>query len=427
MSAFEPGVALLLAVSLAALLAVGVPIAFAIGVAAALGLLIAVPAGPAVVTVAQRLATGLDSFSLLAIPFFILAGELAHRGGLARRLVRLAEAVVGRLPGGLAAVNVVAAMLFGAISGSAVAAASAIGTVMGPQYQRAGWPRAEGAAVNIAAATTGLVIPPSNVLIVYSLASGGVSIAALFLAGYLPGLLMGLVLLAAAAWRSCTILPSEAPQVPAFGPALAAALPGLGMVVAVVGGIFAGWVTATEAAALAVAYAAVAGLVGGELRVPQLPAIFAAAGRTTGVVLLLVATSMAFAWILAWTGAPAALAESLIGLGGGKLGFLLLLNVVLLLLGTFLDMTPAILLITPVVLPAATALGIDPIHLGIVMVVNLCVGLCTPPVGSVLFVGCSVSGATVGEVVRPLARYWAAMIVALLVISWWPWLSLWWR
>lgn len=416
-------------VVLAGSLAIGIPVAVGIGLAALAGLLVAVPPDAAFTTVAQRMASGLDSFALLAIPFFILAGHLAHRGGLARRLVALAQVVVGPLPGGLASVNVLASMLFGAISGSAVASASAIGTVMGPQLERAGWKREEAAAINIAAATTGLVIPPSNVLIVYSLASGGVSIAALFAAGYLPGILVGLAIMAVAAVRA------ERGGLPRGSFVAAgelarralAALPALGMIVVVVGGILAGVVTATEAAALAVVYILVVALATRELRLRELPSILAASASTTGVVLLLVGASMAFAWVLAWTGAPSALASALIGLGGGKLGLLVTLNIALLLLGTFLDMTPAVLLVTPIVLPAATALGIDPVHFGIILVVNLCVGLCTPPVGSVLFVGCGVAGTTIGRVVPHLVPYWIVMIVALAAISWWPWLSLWWR
>lgn len=406
-----------------AVLAVGAPVAMAIGLAALAGLLVSVDSWPAFVTSAQRLAAGIDSFPLLAIPFFILAGEAMNRGGSARRIIDLAAVLVGRLPGGLAVVNVVSAMLFGAISGSAVAAASAIGGTLGPRMHEAGYDPRFAAAVNVTSATTGLIIPPSNVLIVYSLASGGVSIAALFAAGYLPGLLVGL-LLAGTAVAIASRVPRDRRRAargdtPGFEElprrALAAA-PGLGLIVVVIGGIIGGVFTATEAAAVAVVYAIALGLLTRDLRLRDVPGLLRRSASTTSVVLLLVATSSMLSWVLAFAGVPQAVSASLLGVDAHPVVVLLMINVMLLVVGTFMDMTPAVLVFTPILLPAAIELGIDPVHFGIVMVLNLCVGLCTPPVGTVLFVGCGVAGIGVERVVRSLLPFYAAMVVALIIV-----------
>ncbi len=416
-----------LVISFAAFLALGVPVAFAIGASTALTLLISIQPVPALATVAQRMATGLDSFSLLAIPFFILAGQLMNRGGIARRLVDFAKAVLGMFPGGLAYVNVLAAMLFGAISGSAVAAASAIGVVMGPHMEREGYDRDFGAAVNITAATTGLVIPPSNILIVYSLASGGVSIAALFLAGYLPGMLVGLSLMAVAAFIAVREKYPVAERVAVREAArrLLDALPSLFLLVVVMGGIVGGVFTATEAAAIAVAYALVLAFLYREIHLRDLPGIFRDASTTTAVVLLLVATSIGMSWVLSYENIPQNLTAALLALSDSKIVLLLIINFVLLAVGTFMDMTPAVLIFTPIFLPVAIELGMDPVHFGIVMVMNLCIGLCTPPVGSVLFVGCGVARTSITSVLRPLLPLFLAMVAALLVVTYVPWLSLW--
>jgi tripartite ATP-independent transporter DctM subunit len=414
--------ALLIALTFVALLAMGVPVAWVIGIAAALGMLAGVDAEPALTTTAQRMASGLDSFTLLAIPLFVLAGELMNRGGIASRLIDLAKLALGRLPGGLAQVNIVASLLFGAVSGSAVAAASAVGGVMAPRMRREGYDPGLGAAVNITAATTGLLVPPSNILIVYSLASGGVSIAALFLAGYLPGLLVALALMTVTAFTSHGV---ERARGSGLGLAFRRAAPSMGLPLLVIGGIVGGVFTATEAAAMAVVYAAVLAFGYREVRVRDIPSLLRESACTTAVVMLLVATSMALSWILAFAGAPAAVGRALLGLGDSPLAVLLSINVVLLLLGTFMDMTPAVLVFTPIFLPVVTELGMDPVHFGIVMILNLCIGLCTPPVGSVLFVGCSVAEIGIGRVVRPLLPLFAAMLVALAAVTAIPQLSLW--
>ena len=411
----------------AALLVLGVPIAFAIGIAATTTLLLSVDTAPALTTIAQRMATGLDSFALLAIPFFILSGQLMNRGGIARRLVDLGKALVGGLPGGLIYVNIFAAMLFGAISGSAVAAAAAIGGFMIPLMTREGYDRDYGAAVNITSATTGLIIPPSNILIVYSLASGGASIAALFVAGYLPGLLVGglLALVAGvlAARRGYPV--GERVGFSEILRRLVAAMPSLLLVVIVIGGIVVGIFTATEAAGVAVLYALILALgVYREIDWKDLPEILLQAAGTSGVVLLLIATSMGLSWMMAFENIPQGVAAALLSLAHNRAVTLLIINAVLLAVGTFMDMTPAVLIFTPIFLPVALELGIDPIHFGIVMVLNLCIGLCTPPVGSVLFVGCSVAGSSLHRILAFLTPLYLAMIAALILVTLVPGISL---
>lgn len=419
--------ALVLVGAFVLLLALGTPIAVAIGASTTLALLLSIPPLPALTTVAQRMATGLDAFALLAIPFFVLAGQLMHRGGAARRLVDLAKALLGRLPGGLAWVNILAAMLFGAVSGSAVAAASAIGGVMAPRMEEEGYDRDTAAAVNVTAATTGLVIPPSNILIVYSLAAGGVSIAALFLAGYLPGLLTGVALMAVSGVvaKRRGVPTAEGVSAVELGRRFVAALPSLALLVIVIGGIVAGVFTATEAAAVAVAWAAVLARLDAGLSLRGFYRVLVESVETTSVVLLLVATSMAMAWALAYASIPQRVAETLLATTESPILILLIVNLVLLAVGTVMDMTPAVLIFTPIFLPVAVELGMDPVHFGIVLVLNLCVGLCTPPVGSVLFVGCGVAGTTIESVTRPLLPFLGAMVAALLLVTYWPALSLW--
>ena len=417
---------LVLTLSFVVLLGLGVPVAYGIGLATLATMLLTIEPAAAATTVAQRMATGLDSFTLLAIPFFILAGQLMNRGGIAGRLIDLAKSVLGALPGGLAFVNVLASMLFGAVSGSAVAAASAIGSTVGPRMVDEGYDRDFAAAVNITAATTGLVIPPSNVLIVYSLASGGVSIAALFLAGYVPGLVVGGLLMAVAgvtAWRR-GYPTSERAGLAEVGRQLWRALPSLFLLVVVIGGIVAGVFTATEAAAVAVLYAGALAFAYRGVTARDLPQILLDAAATTAVVLLLIAVSIAMSWIMAYANLPQAIAGA-VGSVESPVLVLLTINLVLLFVGVFMDMTPAVLIFTPIFLPVAVELGIDPVQFGIILVLNLCIGLCTPPVGSVLFVGVGVAETTIARVVRPLLPLFVAMLVGLALVSAVPELSLW--
>lgn len=418
---------MVLVVSFFFLLTVGVPIAYSIGVAGVLTMLVHIDSLPALTTYALRMASGLDSFALLAIPFFILAGNIMNSGGIALRLIDFAKVLVGRLPGGLAVVNVVANMLFGAISGSAAAAASAIGSIMTPEMRKAGYDPHFSAAVNISSATTGMTIPPSNVLIVYSLASGGVSVSALFIAGYLPGILTGIALMIVAALFAAKAGYPVGERVP-FKEAMRCffrAVPSLMLLVIVIGGILAGWFTATEASAIAVLYALLLSFFYKELTWKELPEVLLRSARTTAIVLLLVATCTGLSWIMSYENIPQTVSRLLLAISDNPVVILLLINVILLAVGIFMDMTPAVLIFTPIFLPIATQqLGMDPVHFGIMMVLNLCVGLCTPPVGSVLFIGCSVAGVRIDQVIRPLVPLFVAMVVVLLLVAFLPDLSL---
>ena len=419
---------IILILSFLCLLALGVPIAYSIGLSVTFTLLLSLPFLEAVTTIAQRMATGLNSFALLAIPFFILAGELMNRGGIARRLIDLAKGLVGMLPGGLAYVNIVACMLFGSISGSAIAAASAIGGFMTDGMEKEGYSRPFAAAINITSSTTGLVIPPSNILIVYSLASGGVSIGALFLAGYIPGLLVGMMLMLTAGYFAYR---NKYPvgvtlSFKQFAIVLWRAIPSLFMLIIIIGGVVAGIFTATEASAIAVVYAFLLSFfIYKEVQWHDLGGIILNSVKTTSVVALLVGSSMAMSWLLAYENIPQNAVMLLSQLSDNKVVILLLITVFLLAAGIFMDITPAVLIFTPIFLPIALEYGIDPVHFGIVMVLNLCIGLTTPPVGSVLFVGCSVAKISITDVIKPMLPLYAAMIFALLLITFIPELSLW--
>jgi tripartite ATP-independent transporter DctM subunit len=419
---------IVLVVSFVFLLIIGVPIAFSIGISALLTMLVSIAPEPAVTTLAQRMATGLDSFALLAIPFFILAGQLMNRGGIATRLIDFAKGLVGTLPGGLAYVNIVASMLFGAISGSAVAAASAIGGIMNPRMVKEGYSRPFSAAVNITAATTGMIIPPSNILIVYSLASGGVSIAALFVAGYVPGILLGLSLMGVAgfmAYKNKYPVGERTPLRVVFKK-FVDALPSLLLLFIVIGGIIAGVFTATEASAIAVLYTVILSMVVyREVKVDDLPDILITTVITTAIVMLLIGTSMGMSWVMSFENIPQGVSNALLSISDNKIVILIIINLILLFVGIFMDMTPAVLIFTPIFLPVVTALGVDPVHFGILMVFNLCIGLCTPPVGSVLFVGCGVANISISKVIKPLIPLFVAMLVALLLVTYIPELSLW--
>ncbi len=419
---------LILVLSFLIFLSIGVPIAFSIGLASMFTLMVTIPTLPAFTTIAQRMATGLDSFALLAIPFFILAGQLMNRGGIAAKLIDFAKVLVGSLPGGLAYVNIMASMLFGAISGSAAAAASAIGGIMHPRMVKEGYAPPFSAAVNITAATTGLVIPPSNILIVYSLASGGVSIAALFLAGYIPGLIVGLALMVVAgyfSYRKKYPVGERASLKEALFRFLDA-IPSLILLVVVIGGIIAGIFTATEASAVAVLYTLILSMVFyRQVGLKDLPDILLQTVNTTSIVMILIGTSIGLSWVMSYENIPQEVSRALIALSDNKIVILLIINMILLFVGVFMDMTPAVLIFTPIFLPVVSELGVNPTHFGIIMVLNLCIGLCTPPVGSVLFVGCSVAKVGIEQVIRPLLPLFIAMVVALIIVTFIPALSLW--
>lgn len=414
------------------LLALGAPVVAAIALSATATLFLSLPTDTALVTTVQRMTTGLDSFSLLAIPLFLLSGEIMNRGGAAQRLVDLGRALAGRLPGGLLLVNIVACVLFGSISGSAVAATAAIGGFMIPLMERHGLPRPLSSATNLTASTTGLLIPPSNILIVYALASGGVSVAALFLAGYIPGLLVGCALMMVAVFSARRLQHGSAGNAmdPAPAPPLAAAVlgaaPSLSLVVLVMGGIVMGVFTATEAAGFSVLFALVLTLYWHrELDPRDLYPIALRSIRTSSVVLLLVSASMALSWVLAYENVPQRLAAGLLSLADNKVLLLLLINGLLLAVGTVLDMTPAVLIFTPILLPVVEQIGLDPVHFGIILVLNLCIGLCTPPVGTVLFVGMATGKVSLRQLLPPLLPLYLAMIITLALVTLVPELSLW--
>ncbi len=418
---------LVLAVSFVFLLLMNVPIAFSIGISTILTMLFTIAPGPAVTTVAQRMATGINSFALLAIPFFILSGQLMGKGGIARRLIDFAKVLVGMLPGGLAYVNVLACMFFGAISGSAVAATSAIGGFMIPTMNKEGYDKNFNTAVTVTGSTTGLLIPPSNVLIVFSLASGGVSIAALFIAGYLPGILLGLGLMLVA---GIIAMMRKYPVGEKVGfvdgvKKLLDAIPSLLLVVIVIGGIIAGYFTATEASAVAVLYSLLLSVgIYREVKIKELPQILLKTVETTAIVMLLIGTSSAMSWILSYENIPQNISASLIALTNNKFIILLIINILLLIVGTFMDMTPAVLIFTPIFLPVVVQLGMEPLHFGIIMVLNLCIGLCTPPVGSVLFVGCGIGNTNIAAMSRALIPFYLVMILVLMLVTYIPWISL---
>jgi len=419
---------LVLAVSFLVLMLLNVPVAFCMGIAAMLAFL-TMGGMPAFTAVAHNMATGIDSFALLAIPFFVLSGLLMGHGGIARRLIDFANVLMGRFRGGLGYVNVLTCMMFGAISGSATAAVSSIGGFMIPVMNKMGYHRDFNAAVTISAATTGLLIPPSNIMIVYSLATGGfVSIAALFIAGYLPGFLVGLGLLAVSGVVSIRNNYGKGERF-AFREGVVrflAAIPALLLIFIVIGGILLGWFTPTEASAIAVLYSFfLAVIVYREVKVRDLPKLLLQCGVTTSVVFLLIATSMAMSWVLASENVPQDISAALMGWTNSKVVLLLLINAMLLVVGCFMDMTPAVLIFTPIFLPVVEKVGVHPLHFGVIMIMNLCIGLCTPPVGTCLFLGCGIAETTVTKVMRPILPFFLAMVATLLLCTFIPEISMW--
>ncbi|MCG9664000.1 TRAP transporter large permease [Vibrio mediterranei] len=408
-------------------LGLGVPISFAIGIASLLTVMMTLPFDAAIAVISQKMASGLDSFALLAIPFFILAGNIMNQGGIALRLIEFAKVLGGRLPGSLAHVNVLANMMFGAISGSAVASGAAVGGTMAPLQKKEGYDPAYSAAVNITSCPTGLLIPPSNTFIVYSLISGGTSIGALFLAGYIPGMIMGLGLMIVAA-----IIAKKRGYPVAAKPSTSVvikktldALPALSLIIVIMGGIIGGIFTATEASAIAVVYTLLLAVVFyREVSIKQLPGIILESVVTTSIVLLLIGASMGMSWAMANADIPYMISDALLAVSENPLIILLIINLILLIVGIFMDMTPALLIFTPIFLPIAMDLGMDPVHFGIMMTFNLCIGICTPPVGSALFIGCSVGDVRIDKVIKPLLPFYAVLVLALMLVTFVPQVSL---
>ncbi len=408
------------------MLVIGVPISVGIGISSLLAALTLVPLDIITFTAAQKLFEGIDSFTLLAIIFFMLSGSIMNNGGIAIRLINLAKLFVGRMPGSLAHTNVVGNMLFGSISGSAVASAAAIGSVMTPLQKKEKYDPSFSAAVNIASAPTGLLIPPTTAFIVYSLVSGGTSISALFMAGYLPGILMGLSIMIVAYFIAKKEKYPIADKV-TFKQGLKVildSLPSLSLIVVVIGGIVAGIFTATEGAAVAVLYSAILAAFYREIKIADLPNVLKDTLVMTGIVLFLVGASSIMSWVMAYAGIPQQITDILLSISDNPIIILLLMNIILLAVGIFMDITPAILIFTPIFLPIATNIGIDPVHFGVILIFNLCIGITTPPVGSALFVGSSVANVSIESVIRPLFKLYIPMVIALLLVTYFEWISL---
>lgn len=419
--------AIILLVGVVVLIAASVPIAVAIGLPSLLAAMAVLGPENAMMAIAQRMFTGTNSFSLLAIPFFVLAGALMNSGGIATRLIDAAKVLVGRMPANLAMTNVVANGLFGSVSGAAVASASAVGTVMSPRMREEGYDRAYSAAINVASAPAGMLLPPSNTFIVYSLVSS-TSIAALFMAGVGPGLLWLLTVLLIGLWLARKENYQREIEHPTLSQALVIlwrAVPSLLMIVIVVGGILAGWFTPTESAAIAVLYCLVLGFIYRNISVRDLPGILLSATRTTCIVMLLVAASSALSWVMAFAGIPDLIASGLLAVSENRVVILLIIMAILLAIGTFMDPTPAILIFVPIFLPIVTEVGVDPVHFGAMVVMNLSLGVITPPIGNVLFVGAQVAGLRIEPVIARLWPYLGGLIISLLIVAFVPPLSIW--
>ena len=421
-------VAIVLVLVFVALLLSNVPIGVAIGTASLAAVFANGGMASSETIGADRMVNGVSSFSLLAIPFFVLSGILMGRGGMARRLIDFANALVGRYPGGLSYVNTLTCMMFGSISGSATAAVSSVGGFMLPEMTRNGYDRDFSVAVTTAAATTGLIIPPSNIMIVYAVACGSVSIAAIFIAGVIPGIVMGLCIMAVClihAIRKGDKGGAKCSRRQVWT-AFRRAFLSLFLMVVIIGGILGGIFTATEAAAVAVAYSLILAMaVYREVKWRDLPDILRQTGVTTAVVMLLIAVSSSMSWIMTIANIPQTISSALVAVSENRFVLLLIINLLLLAVGTFMDMTPAVLIFTPIFLPVARQLGMSDIQFGIMMIANLCIGLCTPPVGSCLFLGCGIGKTSIANVTKPMIPFFIAMIVAVLLITFIPALSMW--
>ena len=413
--------------SLVILLATGVPIAFSIGIASIITILTTVPADVATLTAAQRTFVGMSSFTLTAIPFFILAGNLMNEGGIAKRLVDFVMAILGKLPGALLVTNVGANALFGAISGSASAAAAAVGSMVKDGEERQGYDKAVSASANGASAPAGLLIPPSNALITYSLVSGGTSVAALFLGGYIPGLIWSVacIIVAIAIAKKKGYKANEGKfSFANLGRATLRALPSLGLIIVVIGGIVAGIFTATEGSAISVLYSLILGFIYKNLNVKKVWNIIVESAKMSAIVVFLIGVSNILSWVMAFTGIPQMVGNALLSVSSNKYVIFLIMNIILLISGTFMDVTPAILIFTPLFLPIATEFGMHPVQFGLMIVYNLCIGNITPPVGNTLFVAIKVGDTTLSKVMPYMLRFYVAILIGLLLVTYIPMTSL---
>lgn len=408
------------------LLLIGVPISAGIGIASIITALFSIDPAVFAPVAAQRCFSGIDSFALLALPLFTLGGSIMNKGGIAKRLVRLARLVVGRVPGYLAATNVLANMFFGAVSGSSVAATSAMGSIMAPLELDEGYDPNYSAAVNICSAPTGILIPPSGPLILYSITAGGVSVAALFMGGYLPGILMGLCVAGLAVFIAVRKGYHSA-QVQETDPAwkiILDALPSLMAVVIVMGGILAGFFTATEAGVVLCLYCTLLSIFYKEMTLKDFYNLLADTMESSSTILFLIAASSIMSYVMSYSGIPAAISTAVMGISSNRYILLLVMNLFLLVMGCFLDLTPAVLIFTPIFLPIAKSVGMSPVQFGIMLIMNLGLGSVTPPVGSCLFVGCGVGKVKIEGVTRYIIPLFGAMVVALLLVTFIPAISL---
>ena len=401
----------------------GVPISAGIGIASIITAIMSGMDGNIfALTAAQRCFSGCDSFSLLALPFFSLGGNIMNKGGIAKRLVRLARLLVGWVPGYLAATNVLANMFFGAVSGSSVAATSAMGSIMSPLELDEGYDPNYSAAVNICSAPTGILIPPSGPLILYSITAGGVSVAALFMGGYLTGALLGIAVAGLAIFLAMK-KGYKASAVKEENPAwkiVLEAVPSLLAVIIVMGGILAGIFTATEAGVVMCLYCTFLAIIYREMSIKTFYDLLADTMKSSATILFLIAASSIMSYVMSYSGIPAAISEGLMSVSNNRYMIILIMNVFLLVMGMFLDLTPAVLIFTPIFLPIATSVGMSPVHFGLMLIMNLGIGSVTPPVGSCLFVGCGVGRVKIEGVTKYIVPIFTAMVISLFLVSFIP-------
>ena len=387
------------------LLALSVPVSISLIVSSVLTTACVMDLDLATFVASQKMITGVDSFSLIAVPFFILCGVLMNSGGIAQKLINFAKLFVGFIPGGLAHTNILGSTLFGSISGSSVAASIAVGGVMIPLEEKEGYDRKFAAAANIASAPTGLIIPPSGILIIYAVLSG-CSVVGMIMSGYIPGFM----------W----CVPARE-----FIHTFIDAVPSLLLIVIIVGGVCSGIFTATESAAVAVAYTLFLSIVCYRtIKIKDLPAILCDACETTAIIMFLIAASSTMSFVMSFTGLPAAIGKAMLSISSNPYVVLLMINLIFLVVGTFMDITPAVLIFAPIFLPVVKSFGMHPIHFGIMMIMNLGIGNITPPVGSALFSGCSVAGIDMEDMIKPILPFYGAIFAALMLVAYVPWFSM---
>lgn len=419
--------ALIMFIVLVITLLLGFPIAISIGLSSILAILPSLAFDNTLVTGAQRIFSGISNFTLIAIPFFILAGNIMNQGGIAKKLVSFAQSLTGRIPGSLMQTNILANMMFGAISGSATAACAAMGGILLPMEEEQGYDKKLGATANIASAPTGLLIPPSNSLIVYSLVSGGTSVAALFMAGYLPGILWGIGCMALTLYlcKAKGMKGTNNFKLKVVLVTFIDALPSLALIIIVIGGIIKGMFTPTEGSVVAVVYTLILSMLFYRtITIKGLIEIFAESAKMTGIIVFLIGVSTIMSWVMAFTGVPQAISSLILGLTNNKFLILLLMNLLLLFIGTFMDVTPAILIFTPIFLPIVQSFGMSAVQFGIIIVFNLCIGNITPPVGNTLFVGVKVGNLKIEDVMGQLIKYYVVIIIVLMLVTYIPAISM---